>query len=196
MFIGLIQAKSNIVSMKLINLIRKIIRQSNIFRLKNNNFTLITNNCIGGIICHDLHQKFNSPTVNLDFDDDDFILFCKHLDAFLSSQIEQVSTQEKFPVRINWNNIYVVMEGGFASEQNIRDFDELPFENKVIFLRDGYYSKNSITIPRRFYDMSFHHGKLLEYTGRNLRRNFEILDYVNFINGRGIKMTKLFKPVL
>ena len=154
------------------------------------------------------------------------ILFC--FVNILSSQIEQVSTQEKFPVgiirneygmvrlyfrhystfkeavekweqrklRINWNNIYVVMEGGFASEQNIRDFDELPFENKVIFLRDGYYSKNSITIPRRFYDMSFHHGKLLEYTGRNLRRNFEILDYVNFINGRGIKMTKLFKPVL
>ena len=36
-------------------------------------------NCLGGIITHNLGQRFNSPTVNLWFNAPDFVKFCKKL---------------------------------------------------------------------------------------------------------------------
>lgn len=36
-------------------------------KLKNENFTIISNNCIAGVLYKDLNKKFNSPTINLYF---------------------------------------------------------------------------------------------------------------------------------
>ena len=47
--------------------LRRIERYRNRKRLKNRSFSLVTNNCIGGIISHDMHLRFLSPTVNLFF---------------------------------------------------------------------------------------------------------------------------------
>lgn len=49
-------------------------------RLKNKNFSLITNNCTGGFIYHDLGLRFNSPTINLFFYKDHFFTFLEHLE--------------------------------------------------------------------------------------------------------------------
>lgn len=42
------------------------------FRLKNKDFSIISRNCIGGVMYHDLGLKCTSPTVNLFFYPDDF----------------------------------------------------------------------------------------------------------------------------
>ena len=34
-------------------------------KLKNNNITILSNNCLAGILYHDFQMKFNSPTINL-----------------------------------------------------------------------------------------------------------------------------------
>lgn len=44
-------------------------------RLKNDNFTIISSNCIGGLIYHRLGKEFNSPTINLRFYQNEFIKF-------------------------------------------------------------------------------------------------------------------------
>ena len=38
-------------------------------------FTIISSNCIGGVIYSDLHRKFLSPTINLFFSAKDFLKF-------------------------------------------------------------------------------------------------------------------------
>jgi len=58
--------------------------------LKNHNFSIISRNCVGGVMSHDLGERFNSPTVNLWLKPDDFIFFCNELDYFLNCKIEEV----------------------------------------------------------------------------------------------------------
>lgn len=53
-------------------------------RLIRKDTTIISMNCTGGILSHDLNLKFLSPTVNLYFRAEDFIKFCERLDYYLS----------------------------------------------------------------------------------------------------------------
>lgn len=55
--------------------------------LKNKSFTLISNNCNGCFILHDLGVKFNTPTVNLYFGMEDFIKFLERLDYYLALEL-------------------------------------------------------------------------------------------------------------
>lgn len=67
-------------------------------RLRNTTFSLISNNCIGGIISHDLGLQFRSPTIDLFIPDEDFILFCQHLSYYLSLPVVQEDTELDYPV--------------------------------------------------------------------------------------------------
>ena len=55
--------------------------------LMNHNFSIISENCIGGIMSHDLHERFNSPTVNLWLKPEDFFIFVGDLDYFLNAEV-------------------------------------------------------------------------------------------------------------
>ena len=81
--------------------LRRIARFINRKRLKNSDFSLITNECTGGVISHDLHLKFKSPTVNLYFHDEEFILFCEHLTEYLQLDLVQDDSKDlSFPVGV------------------------------------------------------------------------------------------------
>lgn len=64
-------------------------------RLKNNNFTILCNNCNAGIITHDLGQRFNSPTVNMFFYGDHFFKFCENFNYYIN-----------LPLTINSNPLF------------------------------------------------------------------------------------------
>lgn len=49
--------------------------------------TIISHNCIGGVLSHELGLKFLSPTVNLFMVNEDFIKFCENLEYYLSLEI-------------------------------------------------------------------------------------------------------------
>lgn len=51
-------------------------------RLKNKEISIISTNCIGGVLSHDLGLQFKSPTVNLFFRAEDFIKFCENLEYY------------------------------------------------------------------------------------------------------------------
>ena len=73
------------------------------FRLSNKNedFTLISRDCIGGILYHQLGLKFLSPTINLFLTPKDFNLFCLHLKDYIYSELVELKDEKvDYPVGI------------------------------------------------------------------------------------------------
>ena len=65
--------------------------------LTNENFTIIANNCIGGIIYHNLGLKFMSPTINLWFTPKDYIKLLQHPHDYLSNTSMKEDNGNKLP---------------------------------------------------------------------------------------------------
>lgn len=63
---------------------RKKINEKNREMLKNKDISIISMNCTGGVLSHDLGLQFKSPTVNMFFRSEDFIKFCENLEYYLS----------------------------------------------------------------------------------------------------------------
>ncbi|MBQ6068561.1 MAG: DUF1919 domain-containing protein [Bacteroidales bacterium] len=81
--------------------VRNVLGWYNRTRLRNRDFTLITNTCMGGIIFHELKLRFCSPTINCGIrDHDEYLLFCAHLEHYLSLDIDFVQSKWKYPVGI------------------------------------------------------------------------------------------------
>ena len=67
--------------------LRKGVNKKNRERLKNSDFSLLCNNCNGGIISHDLGLQFRSPTVNLFFYSDHFFRFCEDFEHYIAQPL-------------------------------------------------------------------------------------------------------------
>ena len=88
---------------RLKNLLRKCKREHLLKNLKkmngNHDFCLITNDCVGGVIYHDLGEQFRSPTINLWISNDHFLEFAQNLKYYLSCEItETPDSSKKYPV--------------------------------------------------------------------------------------------------
>ena len=133
-------------------------------RLINKDFTIISCNCIGGVISHELGMEFRSPTINLFFKAPDFLKFCSNIKHYLNSPLMEIDDSKTlYPVircdditlncvhyqdfnevqvkwrarskRINWKNLFFIMvERDGCTKEDIIKFDALPFLNKVIFV--------------------------------------------------------------
>lgn len=67
-------------------------------RLVCDEFTLLSSNCMAGVIYHRLGLKFNSPTIDTLSLEKDFIKFVSNLDYYLSMKLEFIETDEEYPV--------------------------------------------------------------------------------------------------
>lgn len=56
-------------------------------RLKNHDFSIIANNCCGGIISHSLGEQFNSPTINMSIRIEDWFTFLENLEEATSVEL-------------------------------------------------------------------------------------------------------------
>lgn len=83
---------------------RKRINRKNTLRLVNGNVSILSMNCTGGILYHDLRLRFLSPTINLYMQAEDFIKFCESLPYYLS--IDQMT--ECTNPAIKGNRVYPV----------------------------------------------------------------------------------------
>ena len=137
----------NDLARKGINAWRNVKRKQwlNHLRKKNHNhdFSLITNDCVGGVIYHDLGEQFRSPTVNLWIPQDQFLDFAQNLQYYLSCEIEETPDDSKpypvgtiipkddqhIPIQINFMH-YHSFEEGYAKwkERSARvNYDRLYF---------------------------------------------------------------------
>lgn len=81
-------------------------------RLKNSTPTIISSDCVGSVIYHDLGLQFRSPTINLAIPGEDFLIFVQNLDAFLSAEVEEdIQAQKPYPVgKLQHNGMTVQLQ--------------------------------------------------------------------------------------
>lgn len=195
----------------------RIVFRNNIERkkLKNNDFTILSQNCIGSIMYHDLGQKFCSPTINMLFKPNEFIKFLNNLDDYLKYDIVFINTNKPYPVgvlkditiqfvhynseeevkdswnrrkkRINWNNLFVICCDEGLTDNDIIGFDELPYKNKIIFLSRPHENVRSGIYCRDFKDKT--DARLLNYSNPFGKRYYQrYVDYIEFLNENGGKI--------
>lgn len=69
-------------------------------RLKNKSVSIISNNCIGGILYHDLGLKFNSPTINTLIYGDEFVEFINNLKEYMNCELVYDETSKEYPIGV------------------------------------------------------------------------------------------------
>lgn len=135
--------------------------------LKNKSFTIISSNCNGGFLYHDLGIKFNSPTINLFIYPRDFIKFVNNLRYYLSQNLIFVEKINKYPIaklddieihfvhyksedearkkwyervkRVNYSNIFILMvERDGCTLEDLHEFDKIKYNNKIVFTYKVY----------------------------------------------------------
>lgn len=181
-------------------------------RLKNKNMTVFANNCNGGFILHDLGCPFNTPTINTGFYPEQYFKFLSDPEKYLSAELVDTKLLDgKFWVgqldditmrvghyrsfseaqeawrrrskRVNLDNVYVFMtDKDGCTYEDIKQFNELPYKNKVIFTHKEYPE-----FPSAFYIPGFEEegevGILSDFKPQFLKRRYlDDFDYVSFFN--------------
>lgn len=72
---------------------RRILEQRWRCGLQATGFSVISQNCLGGIIYHDLGLPFTSPTIGLAIYGDDFVRFVEHLAEYLEIEAQPAGFQ-------------------------------------------------------------------------------------------------------
>lgn len=162
--------KNNIISILRKNRLRA--------RLKNNNPTILSSNCLGGLIYHELGLRFQSPTVNIRFSSVDFVKFVLDIDHYLKSEFVEIQSDEDYPValldditvhfvhyhsfedavatwkqrcqRMNWENIFVILNDcDGISNTDIVALDNSKYKNIIMFTAKQHLgSRCAFYLPR------------------------------------------------
>ncbi len=114
-------------------------------KLKNKDVSIISSNCIGGVIYNNLGLEFKSPTINLFMTPKDYLKFCKNLHFYLRDNAKCVEVKIAgidYPVAL-LEDIYIhAMHyssfAEFLSSWN-RRVKRINFDNICFFMseRDG-----------------------------------------------------------
>lgn len=111
-------------------------------KLTKESFSLISQNCIGGVFCHDMGREFLSPTINLYFKAKDFIELVNDLEYYMSLELDMDFTYE-YPVgrlgslEVHFYHYKTAAEAKTAWERRKKRID---YENIVVVMtdRDGF----------------------------------------------------------
>ena len=190
---------------------RKLITDAWVDNLHNRDFCILANDCTGGMLYHDLGMKFNTPTVNLFFQADDYIKFCSDLKAYLKEELVEIKTDKSYPVgllgdiaiyfthygsfdeakkkwtsrveRINYDNIFLLdNDRNSCSEQTIQLFEKLPYP-RIMF------THHKMDYPHTFYIPGFETeesvGVILHYRSKlSISRYYDSFDFINWLNNK------------
>ena len=181
-------------------------------RLLNKGASIVSINCNGGTISHDLGLRFNSQFVNLWLYPKDFIKYCSNFDYYNEQPLSFIKEEgidypiglvddiriyfmhylserharekwEQRKQRIDKNNLFFMMtDQENCTIEDMRNFDNLPFKNKVIFT---HLPMNNI--KSSFYINGFENqssvGKLNGWAGKcSIKKYYDQFDYVSWLN--------------
>lgn len=193
------------------NFERKIYLQHKRNKLINTSPSILSSNCNGGVILHDLNLKFNTPTINLFFNAPDFIKFLSNLDYYLSENLLEIERKSSYPMgiikdiqlhfmhyhsfteardkwierrkRVNPNNLFIIMtDRDNCTEKEIYNFDNLNYANKVIFTHVPYPKYKSAYYIKGF-ESKNQVGILSDWKKTSLKRRYiDDFNYVDFLN--------------
>ena len=183
-------------------------------QLKNRQPTIIASNCIGTFMYYDMKLRFNSPTINLSFDMNDYVRFLENLPWYLEQPVVPCKDERfDFPCgmigdveirfnhyktfeeaaakwnerkqRIDWDNLFIIgINGDNCTYESLRRFDALPYKNKVIFTHKPYPEFPSAHYLPGFEDRDGI-GRATDFQDQFLiRRYMDNFDYISFLNGQ------------
>lgn len=182
-------------------------------RLKNCDFSLISSNCVGGTILHDLNLPFNSPFINLWLEPKDFLKFCERMNHYLdstlrftnfdginypvgmlddikiyfqhySSEEEAANAWNRRKQRINMNNLFVMFtDRDGCTYEDLIRFDKLDIINKVVFTHVKYPDISSAYYIHGF-ETETCVGHLMELKNNyTYKKYIDAFKYVSWFNG-------------
>ena len=193
-------------------LLRHKLNLKNRKHLTNHDFTLIASNCVGGVILHELGLRFDTPTVNLWFESEDYIKFLENMSDYLQYELVEIQTDYSYPVgllndikiyfqhyanfqeakakweerikRIHWDNLYIMMVQREGCDDNmVARFNDLPYKRKVIFTAKSYPDCQSAFCIPDSEEETWEVMDLCRYKSRFTgRRWLDEYDYVGFLN--------------
>lgn len=191
------------------NLRELFINNKNIARLTNKNFSLIAGDCIGCLVLHDIHMKFNSPTVNLWMYPKDFLKYISDIRHYSEMDLQFISEENiKYPVaqlddikiyfthykteadaekkwkertaRINYDNIFIIMtDANNCTVEMMKEFDKVKYPH-VIFTHKEYPQIKSV-----YHCNSDKSGIFHSYiNSTSIKKFYDDFDFVNWFNSR------------
>lgn len=132
----------------------KVVDELTLFRSKNKNedFTLIARDCVGGILYHQLGLKFLTPTINLFFTPDDFNYFCLYLKDYIEGTLkEDFNSGVNYPVGIltprESSKIDKAIKIGFMHYDSYKEAEKKWYERKKRINYDNLYVVNTFCYP-------------------------------------------------
>ena len=185
-------------------------------RLKNGTPTIISNNCIGGIICHDMGLQFRSPFVNIGIRAPEYLEILQNLPKYMETPFEErkerydgwptvkwgdvwmlFAHEESLEVslkkweqrknRIDYDNLFVTMtDRQGCTYEHLLMFDRLPYQNKVVITHKEYSEIKSAFYLKGFEDKQEVPVMSDWKPGYWKRRWIDDFDYIRFLNGKGI----------
>lgn len=185
-------------------------------RLKNKNPSIISSDCIGGVTAHNLGLRFNSPTVNLYFEKEDFFTFVENLPEFLNAEITEIKDKKvNCPVgrieynnkkvdvffmhyktfgdakrkwderkkRVDFSNIYIIQNTTNPTEQDVKRFEALPYNNKMMISKDNPTNSSYVVTHSVFKHKDYSSGQILGFKSPySLKRYIDDIDFIGFLN--------------
>ena len=163
--------RKQIVTEKIRAAIRNQINRGNRKKLNNKEPSLLSSNCNGAFLLHDLGLEFRTPTVNLWMKPKDYIELLKHLEAYLKEPLQfddRLEQQYGYPVgvlkdtvkiyfqhyktrqeaqekwekrsaRVDLQNLFIwFTDRDGCTYEDLKEFDALPYKNKVAFTHVSY----------------------------------------------------------
>ena len=151
-------------------------------RLKNDNFSIISSNCIGGFIYHRLGKQFLSPTINLYFNQKEFIKFAQNLRYYITLPLEFIETDFDFPVaKIGDITLYFLhYSNNDEAKEAICCNLLLQFANRII-LSDNENTKYSY-FKKIIKKNSYNDNKYFIKDKNGIRTFEEQWDFVDWLN--------------
>ena len=193
-------------------LLRLPLNLTNRRKLNNRYFSILCNNCVGGVISHELGQRFNSPTVNLFMSYEDYIKFLTRLSYYIAVQLKEIHSDMEYPVgmldditlhfmhytsfeeasekwyarveRLNMDNLYVILVAQKGCTENIiRRFCNLPYKHKVVLSAKTFRECNCVYPMPQCEDECGGLIDICQYKSKFTgKRWLDDFDYVNFLN--------------
>jgi uncharacterized protein (DUF1919 family) len=195
----------NIIQLKYKKIYEKKLRK----KLKNDEFSILCPNCIGGIIYNRLGKKFLSPTINLCFSSKDFLKFILDLENYLSKELKFIESEYDYPVallgdieikfnhynsqiealeawnrrkkRINYDNLFIIMyDRGGITREDILKLENIECKNKIVLTNKNYDIDYTLQIKPNENKVD---GQVFLDRDILCKRTFEkYFDFVKFLN--------------
>lgn len=193
-------------------LLRIRINRKRQLQLQKREITLISSNCNGACILHDLGLKFHSPFVNLWIKPKDFLKLLGNLKHYMNAELVFIDepgvsypvgilddvkiyfehyksremAKQKWEIRakrMDMDNIYVLFsDRDGCTYQDLCDFEALPFKNKAVFTHIPYPELTS-AVYIPGWENEESVGLCSEYVSHfSGKKHYDAFDYVTWFN--------------